>query len=242
MPFGCSRLIVTRWIRCRRGSASQASSIPPQAKPCFWLASVAVFFFASWAKCYETWECDEFPRAQTPFERALHVRTTPFASVGDILKAVGEEDRGDFRYCHLASAIRTHFRSGHYGTCQLCAHTFPFARRNVGASEKAHPDWVPVSLKSKSWELARSLCDSGSIVNIVRLLSARVEEKRPPPFEHVDALAHVCNYWSSDRDHRARAACRGASRAWRTMRRSCWSSLAPASTPFAPRRLVLRPL
>jgi hypothetical protein len=28
--------------------------------------------------------------------------------------------------------------------------TFPFARRNVGASKKAHPDWVPVSLKSKS--------------------------------------------------------------------------------------------
>src|SRR5262249_55295731 len=84
--------------------------------------------------------------------------------------------------------------------------------------------------------------DSGSIVNIVRLLSARVEEKRPPPFEHVDALAHVCNYWSSDRDHRARAACRGASRAWRTVRRSCWSSLAPASTAFAPRRLVLLPL
>src|SRR5262249_47686044 len=65
----------------------------------------------------------------------------------------------------------------------------------------------------------------GWIVNIVRLLSARVEENRPPPFEHVDALVHVCNYWSSDRDHRARAACRGASRAWRTVRRSCWSSL-----------------
>src|SRR6266436_5498342 len=41
-------------------------------------------FFASWAKCEETWECDKFPRARTSFERALHVRTTPFASVGDI--------------------------------------------------------------------------------------------------------------------------------------------------------------
>src|SRR5438876_8659469 len=30
--------------------AWQVSSIPHQAKPCFWLASVAVFFFASWAK------------------------------------------------------------------------------------------------------------------------------------------------------------------------------------------------
>src|SRR6266446_3930932 len=47
-------------------------------------ASVAVLFFASWAKCEETWECDKFPRARTSFERALHVRTTPFASVGDI--------------------------------------------------------------------------------------------------------------------------------------------------------------
>src|SRR6266851_7202375 len=35
-------------------------SIPPQAKPWFWLASVAVFFFAFWAKCEKTWECDEF--------------------------------------------------------------------------------------------------------------------------------------------------------------------------------------
>jgi hypothetical protein len=46
-----------------------------------------------------------------------------------------------------------------------------------GRAKRLTLDWVPVSLKSKSWELARSLCDSGSIVNIVRLLSARVEEK-----------------------------------------------------------------
>src|SRR5262249_41753544 len=141
MPFGCSRLIVTRWISLPPRVPSQASSIPPQAKPCFWLASVAVFFFASWAKCYETWECDEFPRAQTPFERALHVRTTPFASVGDILKAVGEEDRGDFRYCHLASAIRTDFRSGHYGTCQLCAHDVSFRPTKCRDERKGSP-WI----------------------------------------------------------------------------------------------------
>jgi hypothetical protein len=54
--------------------------------------------------------------------------------------------------------------------------TFPFARQNVGAAKRLTLEWVPVSLKSKSWKLARSLCDSGSIANIVRLLSARVEE------------------------------------------------------------------
>jgi hypothetical protein len=38
------------------------------------------------------------PCARTPFERALHFRTTPFAPVGSILKAVGKQDRRDFRY------------------------------------------------------------------------------------------------------------------------------------------------
>jgi hypothetical protein len=69
-----------------------------QAKPCFWFASVAVFFFASWPKGWENWECDEFPRARTSFERALHLKTTCFASVSDILKAVDEENRHDLRY------------------------------------------------------------------------------------------------------------------------------------------------
>src|SRR5215831_15711367 len=84
---------------------------------------------------------DRWRRAQTPFERALHVRTTPFASVGDILKAVGEEDRGDFRYCHLASAIRTDFRSGHYGTCQLCAHDVSFRPTKCRGERKGSP-WI----------------------------------------------------------------------------------------------------
>src|SRR6266516_2860038 len=61
--------------------------------------------------------------------------------------------------------------------------TFPFARQNVGAAKRLTLEWVPVSLKSKSWKLAGSLCDSGSIANIVRLLSARVEqnERRGSP-------------------------------------------------------------
>jgi hypothetical protein len=42
--------------------------------------------------------------------------------------------------------------------------------------EKAHPGVGACQSKSKSWKLAGSLCDSGSIANIVRLLSARVEE------------------------------------------------------------------
>src|SRR6266702_4790175 len=54
--------------------------------------------------------------------------------------------------------------------------TFPFARQNVGAAKRLTLEWVPASLKSKSWKLAGSLCDSGSIANILRLLSARVEE------------------------------------------------------------------
>jgi len=33
---------------------------------------------------------NKLPRSRASFERALHFRTTPFASVGDILNAVGE--------------------------------------------------------------------------------------------------------------------------------------------------------
>jgi hypothetical protein len=108
-------------------------------EPCFWLASVAVFFFASWAKREETWKHDEFPRARTSFERALHFRTTRFASVGHILKAVGKQDWRDFRYSHLAFAIRTDFHSGHYGTCQLGAHDISFRPTKCRGGEKGSP-------------------------------------------------------------------------------------------------------
>ena len=87
----------------------------------------------------EAWECDEFPRAGTSFERALHFRTTRFASVGDILKAIDKEDRRDFRDCHLAFAIRTDFHSGHYGTCQVGAHDVSFRPTKCRGGEKAHP-------------------------------------------------------------------------------------------------------
>jgi hypothetical protein len=55
--------------------------------------------------------------------------------------------------------------------------TFPFARQNVGASEKAHPGVGACQSEKQELELAESPCDSGSITNLVRLLSARVEEK-----------------------------------------------------------------
>src|SRR5262249_46343667 len=94
-PFGCSRLIVTSWISLPprvRLAIFQAFRLKPSP------AYVAVFFFTSWTKSWETWECDEFPPPRTSFERALHLKTTCFASVGDILKAVDEENRHDLRY------------------------------------------------------------------------------------------------------------------------------------------------
>jgi hypothetical protein len=74
-PFGCSRLIVTSWI-----------SLPPRVRLAIFKHSASSqalllvrfscsFFFASWTKGWETWECDEFPRARTSFERALHLKT-----------------------------------------------------------------------------------------------------------------------------------------------------------------------
>jgi hypothetical protein len=97
-PFGCSRLIVTSWISLPPTVRLAIFKHSASSEPCFWFASVAVFFFAAWTKGWETWECDEFPRARTSFERALHFKTTCFASVGDILKAVDKENRHDLRY------------------------------------------------------------------------------------------------------------------------------------------------
>jgi hypothetical protein len=57
--------------------------------------------------------------------------------------------------------------------------TFPFARQNVGGEQKAHPGLGACQSEKQELELARSLCDSGSITKIVvRLLSAKVEQKR----------------------------------------------------------------
>src|SRR3954451_8984112 len=48
----------------------------------------------------------------------------------------------------------------HYGRYQLAAHGLPFAQRNARRAK-----FTLGSLKSRSWELSRSLCDSGSIAN-----------------------------------------------------------------------------
>src|SRR6476646_8479863 len=61
---------------------------------------------------------------------------------------------------------------------RLVLMTLPFARQNVGASKRLTLDWACQSEKQEL-ELARSLCDSGSITKIiVRLLSTTVEQKR----------------------------------------------------------------
>jgi hypothetical protein len=128
-------------------------------------------------KVRKTCECDRFPRARTSFERAPHFRTTRFASVGDILKTVGKQ----IGVTSLIVISLLHFgQISIVGTTEHASFvlmTFPFARQNVGAAKRLTLEWVPANLKSKSWKLAGSLCDSGSIANIMRLWSARVEEK-----------------------------------------------------------------
>src|SRR5258708_29569990 len=51
--------------------------------------------------------------------------------------------------------------------------TFPFARHNVGAAKRLTLEWVPANLKSKSWKLARSLCDSAAWVGFAGDKEAR---------------------------------------------------------------------
>ena len=111
------------------------------------------------------------------FERVLHFGTTPFASVVDILKALDEENRRDLRYCHLAFAIWTDFHSRHYGIGQVDAHDASLRPAKCRGEQKAHPGLGACKSETQELELARSLCDSGSIINIVRLLYERVEKK-----------------------------------------------------------------
>src|SRR6516164_9048815 len=122
------------------GHSTGCGQLPSLHRRRSWISvREAQWLLLPWAKCEETWECDKFPRARTPFERALYVQTTPFASVGDILEAVGEEDRRDFRYCHLAFAIRTDLRSRHYGTCQLGAHDVSFRPTKCRGERRGSP-------------------------------------------------------------------------------------------------------
>ena len=60
---------------------------------------------------------------------------------------------------------------------RLVLMTLPFARQNVGASKRL--GLGACQSEKQELELARSLCDSGSITKIiVRLLSTTVEQKR----------------------------------------------------------------
>src|SRR5262249_28628978 len=97
-PFGCSRLIVTSWI-----------SLPPRVRLAIFKHSASSqalllvsfccsFRFFLMVEKLGNLGCDEFPRARTSFERALHLKATCFTFIGDILKALDEENRYDLRY------------------------------------------------------------------------------------------------------------------------------------------------
>src|SRR5262249_33156550 len=108
----------------------------------------------------ETRECDEFPRAGTSFERALQVRTTPVASVGDILKAVAEEDRSDFHQSHLSFAIRTISIAGSTEHASVVLMTFPSPDKMSGRAKRLTLGLGACQSEKQELELARSLCDS----------------------------------------------------------------------------------
>jgi hypothetical protein len=55
--------------------------------------------------------------------------------------------------------------------------TLPSARQMSGRAKKAHPGLGACQSEKQELELARSLCASGSITDMVRLLSTRVEKK-----------------------------------------------------------------
>jgi hypothetical protein len=131
------------------------------------------------ARAPEAWGvANGLPCSRTSLEGALYFRATRFAPVGDILETIGEQDRRDFRYRHFTCAIRADFHGRHDGAGQLGAHDGSFRPTNVGASKKSHPgSGACQSEKQELGKLSRSLCDSGSITHIVRLLSAGVEAK-----------------------------------------------------------------
>jgi len=86
--------------------------------------------------------------------------------------------------------IWTAFHSRHYGTRQVGAHDTSFRPTECRGEQKAHPGLGACQSEKQELELARSLCDSGSITKIiVRLLSTRVEQKRKQVTTLVGCLA-----------------------------------------------------
>jgi hypothetical protein len=59
---------------------------------------------------------------------------------------------------------------------RLTVITLPFARQMSGRAKKAHPGLGAYQSEKLELELARSLCASGSITDMMRLLSTRVEK------------------------------------------------------------------
>jgi hypothetical protein len=156
-PDSCVELMRMLTVaKCRVG-LSYGQNFSPTGCPVglFCIYFCCSFLFCSWAKCEETWECNEFPRARTSFERALHFRTTPFASVGDILKTVGKQDRRDSSYRHLGFATRTDFYRGYYGTCQLAAHGVSFRPTKCRAAKRLTLKWVPSKSEKQELEIGR---------------------------------------------------------------------------------------
>ena len=128
-------------------------------------------------KRQETWECDDFPRARLSFERAPYFRPTHFASVGNILKAVDEENRVTLVIAISVLQFGQILVVGTTENARLTVMTLPSARQMSGRTKKAHPGLGACQSGKQELEIARSLCASGSITDMVRLLSTRVEKK-----------------------------------------------------------------
>jgi hypothetical protein len=88
--------------------------------------------------------------------------------------------------------------------------TFPFARRNVGASEKAHPGVGACQSEKQESEIGRVAMRQRLYPEHCAPIIRKSRGKMSAAVRRADIL---CKCLPSDRDHRARAACRGASRA-----------------------------
>src|SRR5262249_15705161 len=126
------------------------------------VASVAVFFFASWAKCEETWSVTI---SHAP-ERRLNAR---FMSKRHPLHLYVTSSKPSARKIGVTSVIVISLLQ--FGQISIVGTTehaslvlmmFPFARRNVGASKEAHPGVGACQSEKQELRTARSLCDSGS--------------------------------------------------------------------------------
>src|SRR6476660_7631651 len=108
-------------------------------------------------KRQETWECDDFPRARLSFERAPYFRPTHFASVGNILKAVDEENRVTLVIAISVLQFGQILVVGTTENARLTVMTLPSARQMSGRAKKAHPGLGACQSEKQELEIARSL-------------------------------------------------------------------------------------